>query len=693
MAPLPTGGPDAAPRSSPQGTRRTCSAGSRPPPSTAVTTASGPSNACTRTSARPARSSASPTSPQSPSCSAPAVTVSSGTSRSLSTAPRPPLTSQESSCQRTRSAVPDGVSGSAHRQTRRSSSPATVRAPTPRRVHDSPCPASTSCSRCASVRAANAAASTLSTGGSSSSSTASSAGGHRRTGGRGSRPRASRCASTASAPNRDATSPAASAPNAPRLRSPSRRSSPTSSDRSTSGSRSSSSTAERGEEGGRVARGDGHAAPGGEHRGEQPLGDPGLALHPGAAGHLVHEPLRGRQLAAEVARRALDGQRQQPRPDHLDARRQLLDGRDDRLEQPGVAVGVAGQHHELGAPGLGLAAAQAAPDPGGPGDGGAGEHPVRDDDRGGPLRGDVRGPRRRGDRPVRRPEREHPHGPGHPASRSSTSRSAATRRRHRPRRRPRASARGSGQQQPGTAAGGSDTAPAQLHAHLPPGQPPDVALPGVHPPPPPLLAGQLQVRPRPRPERQQHRALLPGPGGQPLPVAGVLHPARHGHEVQPVEQRGGHRHQVRSGVRDERQAFERDPRLGRGHQPEIRAADHTGPGAPGRGLGEQRQHQRGGARRARDRHRRTPPQPATGQQRGQRRDDREHPAVGSRFGNRTHTRRPVLQAPQEPAGRRQPVRGVELTVGSRADRGTGRQPLAHARLPGRPRPRGRQHSN
>ena len=119
-----------------------------------------------------------------------------------------------------------------------------------------------------------------------------------------------------------------------------------------------------------------------------------------------------RSLPAEPARRALDGQRQQSRPDHLHPRRHLLDGGDDRLEQAGVAIRVASQHDELGTPGLGLAAAQTASDPGGAGDGGAGEHLVGHDDRRGPVRGDVRGASGGGDRPARRPEREHPHGAG-----------------------------------------------------------------------------------------------------------------------------------------------------------------------------------------------------------------------------------------------------------------------------------------
>ena len=290
------------PRSSPQGTSRTCSAGFRPPPSTAVTTASGPSSACTRTSARPARSSASPTSPHSPSCSAPAVTVSSGTSRSRSTAPRPPRTSQESSCQRTRSAVPDGVSGSAQRQTRCSSSPATVRASTPRRVQDNPCAASTAVQPLRQ-RARGEGGGVHPVHGrvqlqldgqlrrwppADRGTRVQAAGQPVREHGVRPEPRRHVCRRQRAERPQAAQPEPAQQPDQlgpVHLRLPVQLLHP-----------------ERGEEGARVTRCDGDAAPGGEHRTEQPLRDPGLALDARARRHLVHELLRGRELAPEAAR-------------------------------------------------------------------------------------------------------------------------------------------------------------------------------------------------------------------------------------------------------------------------------------------------------------------------------------------------------------------------------------------------------
>ena len=250
--------------------------------------------------------------------------------------------------------------------------------------------------------------------------------------------------------------------------------------------------------------------------------------------------------------------------------------------------------------------------------------------------------------------------PGHPASRSAIGRSTAWRR---PRRRPRA-----GRRPRGAAAG--RCGPRERHrAHAAARRPAACATargrpaPGAHTPPPALLAGQLDVRPRPRPERQQHRTALAGPGGQPRAVAAVQHPTRHDHEVQPVQQGGGDRHQVRPRVRDQRQALERDPRLGCGDEPEVRAADHPGPGASGRGLGEQRQHQRGGPRRSRDRDRRAPPQPAGRKQRGQRRDHREHPAV-----------RPRLDDRVRPAARSSRRRRSPRAVANRCAASTSRDP-------------------
>ena len=317
--------------------------------------------------------------------------------------------SQASSCQRTRSTVPAGVSGSAHRHTRCSCSPEAVRAATPSRVQDSPCPARVRCSRSASPRAAKAAASTRSTGGSSSISTVSSSGGRRRTGGRGSRPRASRWQSTASAPNREATSCGSSAPNAPEAAQPEPAQQPDQLGPVDVGIPVELLDAERGEEGRGVPGRDGQPPARREHGREQPVGHPDLALHPGARRDLVDQPLGGGQLAAEVAGRPPRRQHHQAGPDDLHPRGQLLDRHHHRLERAGVPVGVAGEHGQLRAAGLGLPAAQPAPDPLRAGHRRAGQHPVGHEHRRRPVRRDVRGAGGRGDRPVRRPQRQHPH--------------------------------------------------------------------------------------------------------------------------------------------------------------------------------------------------------------------------------------------------------------------------------------------
>ena len=106
--------------------------------------------------------------------------------------------------------------------------------------------------------------------------------------------------------------------------------------------------AERGEEGGRVAGRDGHRTTGGQHGGEQPVGEPRLHLHAGAGGDLVDQPLRRRQLAAEPARRAAGGQRHQAGTEDLHPRRQLLDRDDHRLERPRVPIQIGGEDGRSG---------------------------------------------------------------------------------------------------------------------------------------------------------------------------------------------------------------------------------------------------------------------------------------------------------------------------------------------------------
>ena len=134
--------------------------------------------------------------------------------------------------------------------------------------------------------------------------------------------------------------------------------------------------AERGEEGRRVPRRDGQPPARREHGREQPVGHPHLALHPGARRDLVDQSLGGGQLAAEVARRPPRRQHHQPGPDDLHPGRQLLDRDHHRLERARVPVGVAGEHGQLRAAGLGLPTAQATPDPVRPGHRRAGQHPV-----------------------------------------------------------------------------------------------------------------------------------------------------------------------------------------------------------------------------------------------------------------------------------------------------------------------------
>ena len=223
--------------SSPSGVKVMRSAGPRPPLSTGTSTASGPSNPCTRTNARRARSrSSSPTPPHSGSCSAPAEITSTGCNRSTMMGPvgRSPAFlrfNQPSNCQRTRSAVASSVNGSAHRHTLLSSSPPTVTAWMASLVHPTPADSRLRCNSAASDLPANAAASIRSTGGSQLRTASSSDGSSRPDGSRIGSARAMRWASIASAPNRDATSARDSAANAPKVRIPIRHNRSTTSSR------------------------------------------------------------------------------------------------------------------------------------------------------------------------------------------------------------------------------------------------------------------------------------------------------------------------------------------------------------------------------------------------------------------------------------------------------------------------------
>ena len=178
------------------GTRRTMSAGVRPPRCSGIVTAALPNIPCTRVNARSARSSASVSPPQNPCCRPRAGITSSGASRSRLTPPfglcaLGPL-SHPSSCQRTRSTMPVDDNAPSWRQIRSSRSPASVSITTSRRVHAKPSAPSCSCSSSAAVLAVNAAMSTRSAGGSRSATTSNDRCGGPTDDGRSSRPRASR---------------------------------------------------------------------------------------------------------------------------------------------------------------------------------------------------------------------------------------------------------------------------------------------------------------------------------------------------------------------------------------------------------------------------------------------------------------------------------------------------------------------
>ena len=112
---------------------------------------------------------------------------------------------------------------------------------------------------------------------------------------------------------------------------------------------------ERGEEGRRLAGSDDDRAArrrsGGDRRREAPVGDADLDVGAGTAvcADGRHEPGRQRLVAAEVARRSPRREAQPARFDDVDARRELADGTHDRLERPGVAIGVVLDEHDVGA--------------------------------------------------------------------------------------------------------------------------------------------------------------------------------------------------------------------------------------------------------------------------------------------------------------------------------------------------------
>ena len=220
--------------------------------------------------------------------------------------------------------------------------------------------------------------------------------------------------------------------------------------------------------------------------------------------------------------------------------------------------------------------------------------------------------------------------------------------RGRRRSRGRRTAAGRGHQQPLHPTRRSQSPPQHPDLDLPLPQPPAAAVePGPHPAPPGIGAAQLHIGAGPRAQDAEHRAPLPGPRREPLPLPGG-HRARDGHDddVEAVEQRGRDGHQLRPGSRHQRQAIQPHPGLGGGDQPQIGTPDDAHP-RPARGrLDEHGPQQRRGRRARRDGHRGAPPQPTRGQQPGQRRDDGQHAAIHLR--RRSGPDRAILRPPQQP---------------------------------------------
>ena len=260
-----------------------------------MTTASGPSRPWTRLRARWARSRSAPASPQRPGCSPRWTSTPSGTGAAApgpavgrAGAPRRAPVSQPSSCQRTRSAMAAAVSVPSCRHTRCSSWPSAVTASMPSRVQARPCAASRSCSRSASTRPANAATSTRSSGSSYVSLTSRSGGGLRTASGRWSKP--------GGQPMRQRTvepEPGEHIGGGQRREIP---------------ERLDPQPAQQVGQFGPLQRLDGHAGeelpglprrddppgPGRQPGGEDPVGDPDLALHRAGLGDLLDDPFGGR---------------------------------------------------------------------------------------------------------------------------------------------------------------------------------------------------------------------------------------------------------------------------------------------------------------------------------------------------------------------------------------------------------------
>ena len=169
---------------------------------------------------------------------------------------------------------------------------------------------------------------------------------------------------------------------------------------------------QRGQERRRPAGGDDPGRPdpppGGDGRGEPPVGDAHADddVGPGDLADGRHDLLGERPVTTEVARRAAGPEAQPPRLDDLQAGGEPADGPHDGLERPGVTIGVVVEQHDVGAALLGLATTL----PDGHALGGGRRGPG--DDAVGVQHHRRHLGRRPGgdDRPVRAPHRDHPRG-------------------------------------------------------------------------------------------------------------------------------------------------------------------------------------------------------------------------------------------------------------------------------------------
>ena len=330
------------------------------------------------------------------------------------------------------------------------------------------------------------------------------------------------------------------------------------------------------------------------------------------------------RLAAVVAGGAAGREGALARLEDLDPGGELLDRDQHRLEGAGVAGRVVGQQLQLRAAPLGLAPAQAGPDPLGPGGRRAGDDAVGVDD----GRQAVR--RRPGGhhRPVRAPDHQHAghRGSPHPASASGSSGGPADRGIPFP-----GEGRTGGSPDPGWRADLRVMVPSWEGARGGPGvrgwrrrgrrRGPRPGGPGGGRGPGRGRCQALEVTARrrsagsgPGAEGDQDRSALAGPGREAAGLGG-REPGRgaHQHHVDRVQEGGDHgRPGPGAGDRDQGQALKGDAGLGGGHDPQVGQADRGDPGAGRRGPGHQGQGEGGGAA---DGHRGAPAQSPAGEQR------------------------------------------------------------------------------